>query len=315
MGGKPVVIRLIDPPLHEFLPGRDELIRAVAELEARVRLRDGSASELEKELRSKRTLLTAVQGLHEQNPMLGLRGVRLGIHMPELVTMQVRAIFEAACKCQLDAVQVLPKIMIPLIAHSNELKIEQGMLEKAARQVMSELGQTVRYQFGTMIEVPRAALTADQVAIYAQFFSFGTNDLTQTTFGISRDDAETGFLLEYLEKGVFAENPFATLDEFGVGQLMATALKLGRAARPGMEIGICGEHGGDPKSIALCHRLGLTYVSCSPFRVPAARLAAAHAALAPKQGAVAARPSPGSPPRGKTRQRVDRPRRRRQARQ
>jgi pyruvate,orthophosphate dikinase len=314
MGGKPVVIRLIDPPLHEFLPALDELIRVVAELETRLRLRDGNATELEKELRSKRSLLIAVQGLHEQNPMLGLRGVRLGIHMPELVIMQVRAIFEAACKCQLDGVRVTPKIMIPLIAHSNELKIEQAMLEKAAHQVMSELGQTVRYQFGTMIEVPRAALTADQVAVYAQFFSFGTNDLTQTTFGISRDDAETGFLLEYLEKGVFAENPFATLDEFGVGQLMATAVKLGRAARPGMEMGICGEHGGDPKSIALCHRLGLTYVSCSPFRVPAARLAAAHAALAPKQGAVAARPGTGSRRRA-MRKRLNGRRRRRQTRQ
>jgi pyruvate, orthophosphate dikinase len=285
MGGKPVVIRLIDPPLHEFLPAHDGLVHAVAELETRLRLKDGDAAELEKELRSKRTLLTAVQALHEQNPMLGLRGVRLGIHMPELVTMQVRAIFEAACKCQRDGIRVLPKIMIPLIAHSNELKIEQGMLETEARLVMAELDQTIRYRFGTMVEVPRAALTADQIAVYAQFFSFGTNDLTQTTFGISRDDAETGFLLEYLQKGVFAENPFATLDERGVGQLMAMAVKLGRATRPKMEIGICGEHGGDPKSIALCYRLGLTYVSCSPFRVPGARLAAAHAVLAPKKGA------------------------------
>jgi pyruvate, orthophosphate dikinase len=284
MGGKPVVIRLIDPPLHEFLPAHDELVRAVAELETRVRLKDGEAAELEKELRSKRTLLTAVGALREQNPMLGLRGVRLGIHMPELVTMQVRAIFEAACNCQRDGIQVRPKIMIPLVAHSSELKIEQGMLETAARQVTAERGQKVSYQFGTMVEVPRAALTADQVAVYAQFFSFGTNDLTQTTFGISRDDAETGFLLEYLQKGVFAENPFVTLDERGVGQLMATAVKLGRATRPNMEIGICGEHGGDPKSIALCHRLGLSYVSCSPFRVPAARLAAAHAALALRKG-------------------------------
>jgi len=280
MEGKPVIIRLIDPPLHEFLPAHDELLHAVAELETRIRLRDGNDDELQRELRTKRTLLTAVQALQEQNPMLGLRGVRLGIHMPELVTMQVRAIFEAACNCQAEGVKVHPKIMIPLIAHSNELKMEQGMLEAAARQVMTERRQIIGYEFGTMIEVPRAALTADQIAVYAQFFSFGTNDLTQTTFGISRDDAETGFLVEYLQKGVFAENPFATLDERGVGQLMATAVRLGRSTRPRMNIGICGEHGGDPKSIALCHRLGLNYVSCSPFRVPAARLAAAHAALA-----------------------------------
>jgi pyruvate, orthophosphate dikinase len=283
MGKKPVVIRLIDPPLHEFLPAHDELLHAVTELETRSRLHDGDMAELERELRAKRSLLLAVQSLREQNPMLGLRGVRLGIHMPELVTMQVRAIFEAACNCQEEGVKVNPKIMIPLIAHSNELKIEQGMLETVAREVMAERHQRIRYEFGTMIEVPRAALTADQIAVYAKFFSFGTNDLTQTTFGISRDDAETGFLLEYLQKGVFAENPFVTIDERGVGQLMATAVELGRASRPGMDIGICGEHGGDPKSIGFCHRLGLTYVSCSPFRVPAARLAAAQAALASAQ--------------------------------
>jgi pyruvate, orthophosphate dikinase len=292
MRSKPVVIRLIDPPLHEFLPAHDELLHTVTELETRARLHDGDVVELEKELRAKRSLLLAVQKLREQNPMLGLRGVRLGIHMPELVTMQVRAIFEAACNCQQEGIKVNPKIMIPLIAHSNELKVEQGMLEAVGREVMQERHQKIRYEFGTMIEVPRAALTADQIAVYAMFFSFGTNDLTQTTFGISRDDAETGFLLEYLQKGVFADNPFVTIDERGVGQLMATAVKLGRASRPGMDIGICGEHGGDPKSIAFCHRLGLTYVSCSPFRVPAARLAAAHAALATSKAA-APRPRSG----------------------
>jgi len=300
MAGKPVVIRLIDPPLHEFLPAHDELVHAVAELEARSRLGDGDVEALQKELHNKRVLLTAVESLREENPMLGLRGVRLGIHMPELVTMQVRAIFEAACNCQADGVKVHPKIMIPLIVHSNELKIEQGMLEAAARQVMAERRQIVRYEFGTMIEVPRAALVADRIADYAQFFSFGTNDLTQTTFGISRDDAETGFLVEYLQKGVFAENPFATLDEQGVGQLMATAVKLGRATRPRMNIGICGEHGGDPKSIALCHRLGLDYVSCSPFRVPAARLAAAQAALAARARTATRTPRPGSRRRPRT---------------
>ena len=170
--------------------------------------------------------------------------------------------------------------MIPLIAHNNELRFEQVMLVEEAKAVMKERNTTIPYQFGTMIEIPRAALTADQIAEYAQFFSFGTNDLTQTTFGISRDDAETGFLSEYLQKGILSENPFATLDEPGVGKLMAMAVQLGRDARPGLNIGICGEHGGDPKSIDLCHRLGLDYVSCSPYRVPVARLAAAHAALA-----------------------------------
>jgi pyruvate,orthophosphate dikinase len=170
--------------------------------------------------------------------------------------------------------------MIPLTAHSNELKVERAILEDEARSVMKERGQRVRYQFGTMIEVPRAALTAGDIARDAEFFSFGTNDLTQTTFGISRDDAETGFLREYLEKGILRENPFATLDQAGVGQLMAMGVAAGRRTRPQLEIGICGEHGGDPKTIAFCHRIGLDYVSCSPYRVPIARLAAAHAALA-----------------------------------
>ncbi|MBX7097722.1 MAG: pyruvate, phosphate dikinase [Myxococcaceae bacterium] len=280
MAGLPVTIRLIDPPLHEFLPTQETLVRQVAELETRARLGDGDAGALEKELAEKQRLLTAVEGLHEQNPMLGLRGVRLGIHLPELVAMQVRAIFEAACAVQKEGLRVLPKVMIPLIAHRNELQVEQTMLEAVAKQVMAEQKQKVKYLFGTMIEIPRAALTADQIAEYAQFFSFGTNDLTQTTFGISRDDAETGFLAEYLKKGILSENPFATLDEHGVGALMHTAVTLGRKTRPGLNVGICGEHGGDPKSIALCHRLGLDSVSCSPFRIPIARLAAAHAALA-----------------------------------
>ncbi len=291
MNGLPVTIRLIDPPLHEFLPAHDELLRDVTELETRLegidghperarRAGDAGKPELEKTLATKRKLLDAVNSLREQNPMLGLRGVRLGIHMPELVRMQVRAIFEAACDCQQAGIKVYPKIMIPLIAHHDELEVEQTLLEEEAEKVMQERGVKIRYQFGTMIEIPRAALTADQIAEYAQFFSFGTNDLTQTVFGISRDDAETGFLSEYIQKGILAENPFATLDETGVGKLMAMAVKLGRGARAGLDIGICGEHGGDPRSIELCHRLGLDYVSCSPFRVPVARLAAAHAALA-----------------------------------
>jgi pyruvate,orthophosphate dikinase len=218
--------------------------------------------------------------MREANPMLGLRGVRLGIHLPELVRMQVRAIIEAACSCTQEGIRVKPKIMIPLTAHSNELIVERDILDAEARAVMKERGMKVRYKFGTMIEVPRAALTAGDIARNASFFSFGTNDLTQTTFGISRDDAETGFLREYLEKRILPENPFATIDEAGVGKLMAMAVKDGRAARPNLEIGICGEHGGDPKSIAFCHRLGLDFGSCSPFRVPVARLPPpAHAAL------------------------------------
>jgi len=279
MSGLPVTIRLIDPPLHEFLPGHDELQKAVVELETRLRLRDGDAAELARTLEAKRRLLEAVEALREQNPMLGLRGVRLGINMPELVRMQVRAIFEAACRCAKDGVRVKPKIMIPLAATSSELKVERALLEEEARLVMRELGVRVRYQIGTMIEVPRAAIVADRIAEYAEFFSFGTNDLTQTTFGISRDDAETGFLSEYLQKGILLRNPFATLDESGVGHLMALGVQRGRSRRAGLEIGICGEHGGDPASIAFCHRAGLDYVSCSPFRVPVARLAAAHAAL------------------------------------
>ncbi len=280
MAGKPVTIRLIDPPLHEFLPRRELLIAQVAELETRARLGDGDASTLGEELKRAQHTLQMVESLHEENPMLGLRGVRLGIHMPELVKMQVRALFEAACDCIQEGVKVHPKVMIPLVAHTNELKVEQTMLVAVAKEVMRERQTKVNYQFGTMIEIPRAALTADQIAQDAQFFSFGTNDLTQTTFGISRDDAETGFLSEYLQKGILAENPFATLDELGVGKLMEMAVRLGRQTRAGLQIGICGEHGGDPKSIAFCHRIGLDSVSCSPFRVPVARLAAAQAALA-----------------------------------
>jgi pyruvate,orthophosphate dikinase len=279
MDGLPVTIRLIDPPLHEFLPSHDDLQRSVAELETRIRLKDGDVAALGDELAGKRRLLAAVEALREQNPMLGLRGVRLGIHMPELVRMQVRAIFEAACECVKGGVRVKPKIMIPLAATSSELKVERELLEEEARAVMKQEGVKVPYQFGTMIEVPRAAIVADRIAEYAEFFSFGTNDLTQTTFGISRDDAETGFLSEYLQKGILQRNPFATLDRSGVGHLMALGVQLGRRRRKGLEIGICGEHGGDPASIAFCHEAGLDYVSCSPFRVPVARLAAAHAAL------------------------------------
>ena len=279
MNGLPVTIRLIDPPLHEFLPNHDELLKSVTVLETRLKLGDGDPEALTQELAGKQKLLDAVQFLREQNPMLGLRGVRLGIHLPELTKMQVRAIFEAACRCASEGVVVKPKIMIPLVALSSELQMERGILEAEAGRVMTEQGRHIDYQFGTMIEIPRAALTADQIAEEAEFFSFGTNDLTQTTFGISRDDAEASFLVEYLSRGLLPQNPFATLDRRGVGQLMEMAVRLGRKTRPQLEVGICGEHGGDPDSIELCHKLGLDYVSCSPYRVPIARLAAAHANL------------------------------------
>jgi pyruvate,orthophosphate dikinase len=277
MDGLPVTIRLIDPPLHEFLPSHDELLKRVTELETMGK----AVSNAERtELAAKREMLAAVEAMREQNPMLGLRGVRLGIHMPSLVRMQVRAIFEAACTCAKAGIKVKPKIMIPLTAVSSELKVERELLEDEAKKVLKERKQKIAYQFGTMIEVPRAAVAAERIAEYAEFFSFGTNDLTQTTFGISRDDAETGFLTEYMSKGILVKNPFATLDQHGVGVLMEMAVKLGRRRRPELNVGICGEHGGDPASIDFCHRIGLDYVSCSPFRVPVARLAAAHAALA-----------------------------------
>ena len=281
MEGLPVIIRLIDPPLHEFLPGHDELVDALADLKVRLQHLDtlSGLDEALEQIRVKQRFLDRVDVLHEENPMLGTRGVRLGMLIPGLVRMQVRAIFEAACNCARDGVDVRPEVMIPLVSHVAELRTMREQLEEEARAVMDELGVEVAYQFGTMIEIPRAAVTAGALAEVAEFFSFGTNDLTQTTFGISRDDAEQGFLVEYLKKGVLPDNPFETIDQDGVGELMAWAAERGRAVRPELEVGICGEHGGDPESIAFCHRLGLDYVSCSPFRVPIARLAAAHAVL------------------------------------
>ena len=285
MDGQPVIIRLIDPPLHEFLPSYEELVQRLADLKVQLQ-HFHTLSEIDEalsEIRVKQAYLERVEALREQNPMLGTRGVRLGIIIPELTKMQVRAIFEAACNCQKDGIKVFPEVMIPLIFHVNELKVQQTALEAVAKEVMEEQGIEVSYKFGTMIEIPRAALTADEVAEIAQFFSFGTNDLTQTTFGISRDDAEAGFLVEYQQRNILEENPFGTLDVAGVGKLMKMAVGMGRATRPDLEVGICGEHGGDPKTIAFCHQIGLNYVSCSPFRVPIARLAAAHAALAEKK--------------------------------
>ncbi len=278
MSGLPVIIRLIDPPLHEFLPSMDELIKETSALNTKRHYEALSDAERD-ELAHKEAMLAAVTQMHEQNPMMGLRGIRLGIMLPGLINMQVRAIFEAACNAKKEGYDPIPEVMIPLTGHVNELNKVQPVLEAEAKQVMSEKGVTVKYKFGTMIEIPRAAATAAEIAKVAQFFSFGTNDLTQMTFGYSRDDAERGFLLKYVEDGILEKNPFQSLDEAGVGRLMKLAIDEGRAARGDLEVGICGEHGGDPDSIDFCYRAGNNYVSCSPFRVPVARLAAAHAAL------------------------------------
>jgi pyruvate, orthophosphate dikinase len=267
MDGLPVVIRLIDPPLHEFLPNLEEQLVKVTRAEER-----GNASEEDEEL------LRAIKSMHEQNPMLGLRGVRLGLMIPDFVKVQTRAILNAEIACAKAGGQPIAKIMIPLVGHVNELAATKAILEAEAKAVEEKAGVDVEYKFGTMIEVPRGALTADEIAREAVFFSFGTNDLTQMTFGYSRDDAEGGFLLKYVEDKILPVNPFQTLDD-AVAGLMKIAVEKGRATRPGLEIGICGEHGGDPESIAKCERIGLDYVSCSPFRVPVARLAAAQAAL------------------------------------
>jgi pyruvate,orthophosphate dikinase len=235
------------------------------------------------EIAAKSKLLDRVESLSESNPMLGTRGVRLGMLIPGLYKMQVQAIYEAACRCALDGVDVLPEVMIPLVSHVGELDTIVGPLKAVADKVMGEHSVTVPKIFGTMIEIPRAALTAGEIAKTAEFFSFGTNDLTQTTYGISRDDAETGFLVHYLQTRLLQDNPFTSIDPEGVGRLMQIAIDEGRKSRENLEIGVCGEHGGDPKSIHLCHKLGVDYVSCSPFRVPIARLAAAHAALKSKE--------------------------------
>ena len=272
MKGLPVVIRLIDPPLHEFLPNREELVRETTEL----RITKKHPKKLEK----LEKLLARVEQLSEANPMLGLRGVRLSILYPEITRMQVRAIMEAACDLKKKGVDARPEIMIPLVGHINELRAVKAALEPVANKVQEEKGVKVPYKFGTMIEIPRAALTAGEIAEDAEFFSFGTNDLTQTTFGFSRDDAEGKFIGRYLEQKILPRNPFETIDSGGVARLMGLAVTEGRATRKDLEVGICGEHGGDPDSIKICHDLGLNYVSCSPYRVPVARLAAAQAAIA-----------------------------------
>jgi pyruvate,orthophosphate dikinase len=286
MDGLPVIIRLIDPPLHEFLPSADELkekiISTRVENTANYLLGKGDS----KDIAALEKMLAAVEALHESNPMMGLRGVRLSIVMPEIVEMQVRAIFEAAADCTLRGIKVKPEVMIPLTGHINELKWIQPRLVEIAKKVMEEKKVTFTYKFGTMIEIPRAAVTAAEIASVAEFFSFGTNDLTQMTFGYSRDDAERSFLVQYVESGILPKNPFQTLDQDGVGRLMKVAVNDGRNFRPELEVGICGEHGGDPASIEFCHTIGQNYVSCSPFRVPVARLAAAKAALKYSTGKV-----------------------------
>jgi pyruvate,orthophosphate dikinase len=268
MDGLPVVIRLIDPPLHEFLPNLEEQLVKVTRAESA-----GGASDEDKEL------LATLRSLHEQNPMLGLRGCRLGLMIPDFVKIQTRAILNAQIAVKRGGGNPIAKIMIPLVGHVNELAATRRLLEAEAQAVEGAASVDVDYKFGTMIEVPRGALTADEIAREADFFSFGTNDLTQMTFGFSRDDAEGGFLLKYVEDGILPANPFQTLDD-AIAGLMKMAVDKGRATKPDLELGICGEHGGDPESIAKCERIGLDYVSCSPFRVPVARLAAAQAALA-----------------------------------
>ena len=281
MDGYPVVVRLLDPPLHEFLPDHQELLSELADLKLRLQ-HHTTLHEIDdtlEEIRAKQDFLERTEVLLETNPMLGTRGVRLGMLLPELTRMQTRALFQAAASCARDGVEVKVKVMIPLVSHVNELKNQRRVVEAEAREVMGEEEREIPYKLGTMIEIPRAALTADAIASTAEFFSFGTNDLTQTVFGISRDDAEAGFLRHYLEHDVLSDNPFATLDVDGVGKIMKIAVELGRAVRPDLEIGICGEHGGDPRSVEFCHNTGLNYVSCSPFRVPMARFAAAQAAV------------------------------------
>ncbi len=270
MDGYPVIIRLIDPPLHEFMPDEEALLEEVITMRVKGQT-DG--------LKAKEDLLESIKAMHESNPMMGLRGVRLSIVMPEIVEMQVRAIFEAAADCTLRGIVVKPEVMIPLTGTVKELEWIQPRLLRIASAVMAEKKIKFEYKFGTMIEIPRAAVTAQEVAKQAEFFSFGTNDLTQMTYGYSRDDAERNFLITYQEQGILGTNPFQTIDREGVGKLMQWAIDEGRKTRPNLEVGICGEHGGDPNSIEWCHMIGNNYVSCSPFRVPIARLAAAHAAL------------------------------------
>ena len=275
IGELPMTIRLLDPPLHEFLPSKIELVEKVATKKA-----------LGQDYTEDEKMLEIVESLSESNPMMGLRGCRLGLTYPEINEMQVRAIFEAACDVKKEGVNVKPWVMIPLIGHVNELKAAEAVLVKVAKEVMDEKGVQLEYKFGTMIEIPRAALTAEEIAPVAEFFSYGTNDLTQMTFGYSRDDAEGKFLKNYVEQKILPSNPFVTLDQKGVGRLIEMSITEGRRVNSNLVGGICGEHGGDPDSVKYAHKIGLNYVSCSPYRVPQARLAAAQAAIASKKVAL-----------------------------
>ena len=270
--GKPATVRLIDPPLHEFLPSLNSLIEEVATNRANGKV------DSEKE-----EMLRTVESMHEINPMMGLRGCRLSIVFPQIVEMQTRAILEGAATVIKNGGKAHPEIMIPLVGHVNELRFVRERLEATAKKVVVEQGVEIPYEFGTMIEVPRGALTADEIAAEASFFSFGTNDLTQMTFGFSRDDSDR-FLRPYVENKILPGDPFESIDQTGVGELMKIAVAKGRSVKPGLKLGICGEHGGEPRSVAFCHQIGLNYVSCSPYRVPIARLAAAQAAILATKG-------------------------------
>jgi pyruvate,orthophosphate dikinase len=288
MDGLPVIIRTLDPPLHEFLPKREELLVDIAILpyaDARQkkelvqkygRFNVSGAGDLKKVLP---TLLKRVEDLHEFNPMLGFRGCRLGIRYPEITEMQARAIFEAVVQVAKKGVKVVPEVMIPLVGFEKEFQLQKEIVDRVAKEVLEKAGLTdQKYLIGTMIEIVRGAMTAEEIAREAEFFSFGTNDLTQTTLGMSRDDY-TKFSKFYEDVKIFPADPFATIDQNGVGRVIQEAIRLGRKTRSDLEIGICGEHGGDPESVAFCHRVGMNYVSCSPYRVPIARLAAAQAAI------------------------------------
>jgi pyruvate, orthophosphate dikinase len=271
MAGRPVTIRLLDPPLHEFLPKEKEIGKELAAEKAKRRRNRRRIAELE-------MLLDKLRSLQEANPMLGHRGCRLGITFPEIYEMQVRAIFEAATALARDGVPVEPEVMIPLTGTVGEMRLTREMTERTAQAVLAETGVRVPYTIGTMIEVPRAAMVADQIAHEAAFFSFGTNDLTQLTYGYSRDDVGK-FLPLYLEKELLPRDPFRVLDQEGVGELVRIGIERGRRTRPELKVGICGEHGGEPSSVEFCHRVGMTYVSCSPYQIPTARLAAAQARI------------------------------------
>ena len=285
MEGRPVTIRLLDPPLHEFLPELSLVQLERQELKMTNALSKSllNISPLDEEIKKKNKVISLIRSLSEENPMMGLRGCRLGIVWPEINEMQVKAIFQAACELKLQGINVIPEVMIPLVGMISELQYVKSQLLEIAETIIKDMGVELEYKFGTMIEIPRAALTADQIAIEAEFFSFGTNDLTQMTFGFSRDDAEGKFLPVYLNKEILEDNPFEILDQEGVGQLMKMAIKLGKKTRPDLKTGICGEHGGEPSSIKFSHAIGLDYVSCSPFRIPVARIAAAQAVIENKK--------------------------------